>query len=199
MPCGLLTMRMANAIRPFVTDRTVWDLGAGDLGYSRKLLELGACGVTAVDKSFSRVTPDPQIILVEQGFNDITPPKIDVAFLSWPWATQIPGLIRLLQASRIVIYLGCNTDGTACGPKPVFHYLTRREIIWHLPHPRNSLIIYGPTEAPGRPLVGEECAATQESLLSFEEAQRAVQSGQWTSPPPSSPSSSVSSSGCGAS
>lgn len=181
MPYGHLTKRMQNVIRKFVQGRVVWDLGAGDLSRALTLLNQGAAHVHAVDRDFRGTTVPPDVAgtltLYQTYFEGLqTPPEgIEVAYLAWPMNHPNPGLNRLLAASEVVIYVGCNVEGTSCGTEQMFRPLVRREILDHVPHRRNSLIVYG-RETGRRPLVAEEFAATQPDLLTFEEAcQRARQ------------------------
>lgn len=108
-------------------------------------------------------------------------------FLSWPsYQSVCSGLFKLLEASQVVAYLGCNIEGTACGSSEMFDYLKNREILHHVPNRRNSFIVYGPGKAPGRLLVGEELAGLCPDILSFKEAQRAAQDGGKAVPVPHS-------------
>jgi len=192
MSYGLLTAEMETAIEPFVRDTEVWDLGAGDLQYAHKLLDLGARVVHAVDKEyrFGEPTPAlprikikappgvaiktrPHMKIVPAYFHEIEVPKngIPTAFLSWPPNWHTPGLRGLLAAAKTVIYLGCNTGGSACGTRDLFDPLSQRKVLAHVPHSRNSLIVYG-EHVGRRPLVGDEVAVFGGSEISFEAAEK---------------------------
>lgn len=175
MPFGTLTPEMEARIAPLVNNKTVWDLGAGDLSYAKRLLHLGAPHVVAVDKAIQG-TPPKDIQVIEAYFDEITttllPEHIEIAFLSWPANRHMPGLQNLLDRSHIVIYLGSNTNGTACGTPNLIRTLASRSLLDELPHPRNSLLIYGPRLTQPRTLAGEEIAALSGQLITFEEAQR---------------------------
>ena len=180
MPFGHLTPPMLVALRPLVAGRIVHDLGAGDLGLARALRGLGASRVVAIDKAYG--SPESPLArdalggtagieLVRAYFRDFSDP-VDVAFVSWPvnWPT---GLAGILERSRVVLYLGKNTDGSACGTPEVFARLASREVLAHVPHRRNTLVAYGPVRT-ARPLLGEELAALSfapEREISYEEAE----------------------------
>jgi hypothetical protein len=161
----------------------VSDLGAGDLVGSLELVELGARMVSAFDRNpmpdppHPKIQPDirhrPYSQLARWGGDD--PESMDhyfgrVAVLCWPapnlgdWGTwgasegsEARALVALLNRFQTVIYLGKNTDGTACGQPELFEYLSKREVLVHLPERRNTLIVYGPNVVD-RPPLGEEIA-----------------------------------------
>lgn len=178
---GVLTQEMTHALVPHVRGRVVWDLGAGFLLHANDLVtRYGATSVVAVDKEEMPEPTSPKITRVRSRFHDLTLPKegIEVAFLAFPQNIPLPGLVEVLRRSQRVIYFGSNTDGTACGDKNLFGHLREREVLSHVPHPRNSLIVYG-EEHPGwrRALVPEEWAALHpEKMWSFEEACSALSS-----------------------
>jgi len=88
----------------------------------------------------------------------------------WDLADRFPtGLLQALDRADVVIYLGCNTDHSACGSPELFRQLCGRELLGHVPHRRNTLLIYGRGTRTG-PLTGEEFAGLTGALLSFEEA-----------------------------
>lgn len=170
---GTVTPEMVGVIREYVQGRCVWDLGAGDLAYAHHLVRRwGAEKVVAVDKE---EMPQPRrraVFRVQKYFADVQMPQagVDVVFLSFPQNTRLAGLVRLLGKSKVVIYLGCNTGGTACGDQELFLHLTGREVLAHVPHERGSLVVYGGACAQ-RSLVPEEWAATHpERMWSFGEA-----------------------------
>lgn len=158
---GNITPAMWEQIRPFIQDKTVWDLGAGDLQYSHRLVAEGACNVIAVDKELMPAGRSPQIQTLQMLFADIVVPPsgINVAFMSWPQNTRLLGLVRILQQSQIVIYVGCNTNGTACGNEEVFTHLRQRTILSDVRLRANTLLIYGGACTDPRTLHPEEKAA----------------------------------------
>lgn len=161
MPHGRLTRTMERQIATVIRGREVWDMGAGDLTHARKLVELGASKVIAVDKGYADHHEAPAgIEMVGAYYEHITLPEgiIDVMFLSWPTNTPaIHGLLPLIEVARTVIYLGCNTGGTSCGTPEMWMRLASRSILAHVPNRQNTLIVYGDylTEG-GRKFVLEE-------------------------------------------
>ena len=169
MSHGVLQPEQRKALRPFVHERIVHDLGAGDLSLARVLLKLGAREIVAVDKETPRARPPDKIKVVKSPFQAYTPGDLDVAFLSWPANYYLRGLIRLLQKAKTVVYLGKNTDGTACGFDEMFAYLTKRQVAAHVPHPDNTLIVYTAQTCRREPLEDEYAALHQERIYSFGE------------------------------
>ena len=176
-PYGEMTPDMVQAICPHVVGKSVWDLGAGDGWHSRLLLRLGASQVTAVDRHVPHA-PGLGITWIKSYFLDlrIPPEGIDVAYVAWPVNhTRIPGLERILAQSRVVIYIGTNTGGSACGGMHLMTYLAGREVLLDVPHPRNCLAIYGDKPTPGRtPLLDEWAALNEDTCWSFTAASDAV-------------------------
>ena len=170
---GKLNDEQEAVLRNFVMGYNVHDIGSGQLGLSRKLIELGAHTVTAIDKLYADfrnnnfkdcapwVPPHPGITLVGEYFEEYASYGhfIDVAFVSWPEAYHPDnGLVALLTGVRTVIYLGTNFDGTACGSIALFQHLSRRNILATVPHKWNTLLVYG-NEQQTRRLLPEEYAA----------------------------------------
>jgi hypothetical protein len=177
MTYGEWTEAMTEAARSVVAGKVVYDLGAGRLGHSRRLLELGAEHVFAVDKekasdAWWRGKP---ITFVQTYFDNLdVPDRIEVALVAWPTNHRLTGLIDILERCERVIYLGSNCNGDMCGWPGMWDYLHFREIEAHVPHHKNSLIIYGRHLGPKerRPMVGEEVGATCGMFVRFDEAQR---------------------------
>lgn len=168
---GLWTTRMDHVVRPRVVGQTVWDLGAGSLVRARQILALGADHVVAVDKrsisaQFRRVTT------VESYFYrlDVPPDGIRVAFVGWPVNVYVNGLADVVRCCDVVVYLGSNTGGNACGTPSLWNDLCQRTVLAHVPHRRNSLIVYG-APCGRRPLLPEEVGATCGNMVSFTEAE----------------------------
>ena len=163
---GKLNDEQEAVVRQYVAGYNVHDLGAGQLGMAQKLIELGAHTVTAIDKiySYSRPpwSPPPGVTLVGEYFEEYARHGhfVDVALVSWPEAYNSPqaGIVTLLKEARIVIYLGSNFDGTACGSEEMFRFLSQREVLALVPNKFNSLIVYG-RELVHRRLLPEEYAA----------------------------------------
>lgn len=155
MSFGVLSQQMKVALRPFVEGRSVIDLGAGDLGHSVELKRLGASRVLAVDQH-----PMSDIDGIETHCCNFSDPieAMDVAFLSWPINRYCTGLNELLDQHDIVIYLGSNLEGNACGSLELFQHLTQRNPIVHACEPRNTLLVYS-RSARVESLYAEEIAA----------------------------------------
>lgn len=156
---GSLSVEQSAALLQYVSGKTVHDLGAGNCALSRVLVSLGAEHVVAVDKSPRVIasTDRQRLTYVACSFDAFMPP-IDTAFVSWPINVRYTGLAQLIARSRVVAYLGKNSDGVACGEPSLFTYLREREVLAYVPHQHNSLIVYGPGLVERDPL-GDEVAA----------------------------------------
>jgi hypothetical protein len=155
-------------MRPFVTGKQVHDLGAGDLELAKQLLTLGASEIVAIDRHKMPKGASPQIRVIEAYHHDVVE-AADTVFVSWPVNWHDSGLLRFIDHASTVIYLGTNYDGSACGFPEMFEHLMKREILKHIPDPKNTLIVYG-SRAISRNQVGEEFAALhQERIYSFED------------------------------
>lgn len=173
---GGLNRFQEEAVRYYVRHRWIHDLGAGLLGWAKQLIEFEATCVTAVDSIYkdrdNNVLNDRKpwpmckpynVLLDPRTFREVDEAilptqKLQVAFVSWPCNTygKTVGLERLVQRAEIVIYLGKNLDGTACGSPQFWDHVSKRKVLCFLPAVRNSLIVYGPeiTE-PRKPLLEE--------------------------------------------
>jgi hypothetical protein len=134
-----------DAIGRFVRDQVVHDLGCGDQVLSRALVRLGAARVMAVDASPPTELPGAEITTVRATFQEYLDgsPQIDVAFVSWPLNFPEPALLCLVARARTVIYLGKCTDGVFCGWPGLFRHFLGRKLLAHVPHPVNTLCVYG--------------------------------------------------------
>lgn len=162
MPYGQLNESQLKALGPLVHGKVIHDLGAGDLGLALELLKLGAAKVIAIDKEYNRTSFEdvpPEIELRHQYFQDMHD-EIDTAFVSWP-ANYDNGLLRVLMQTKTIIYLGKNTDGSACGIPDLFRYLATRKVDTHVPSRYNTLICYTDHLDEQRQLLHEEAAAIQ--------------------------------------
>ena len=149
MPFGQLNKAQLKILEPLVRGKVIHDLGAGDLGLSLELLKLGAAKVIAIDKVYNRIgewlgsnfqNVPPEIEIRHQYFQDIDE-EIDTAFVSWP-ANYENGLLNILKQTKTILYIGKNTDGSACGTPELFKYLATRKILAHSPSRPNTLICY---------------------------------------------------------
>lgn len=170
---GELTPEQGDALRPHVLGRHVHDLGAGEnMDLTARMLVLGARYVTAVDHTYERgmnAHPDFQVSRAGAYFHEYSPAEpLELALVSWPSYLLLDppaphilyGLVRLCAAAPVVAYLGSNF-GTVCGNLELWQHLATREVLTHLPDPRNTLIVYGRKNAriPGQGLLPEEKAA----------------------------------------
>lgn len=168
---GVLHTGQGEAVQRVVQGRVVHDLGAGDLVLANELLNMGASRVVAIDKQ----PPygwrgDPRIQVIQSYFHQYSG-EIDVAFMSWPQNYNDEGVLNLIKRAGTVIYLGKNTDGSACGSIRMFEHLVGRELLTHVPCRENTLLIYGKELQEPREPVGEEKAAltTYDRMWMFEE------------------------------
>jgi hypothetical protein len=144
MSWGALNDEQKEALLPHVRNRTVIDLGAGDLVLAHVLAgELRAARVIAVDK---RPMPTPtldNIETVESTFLAMPVNPRAIVFLSWP--ENYPHDQTALQHAKCAkkfVYLGKNTDGNACGNHHLFQHLARRRVITYVPNVLNTMIVY---------------------------------------------------------
>jgi hypothetical protein len=181
---GQLTPHAQEIVSKLVRDKIVWDLGAGEGHFCRRLLRLGARKVVAVEKAWNSGNPGIHwgrpdfgtlnIDVRPNYFKDVeVPPEgIEVAFLSWPFNIYMEGLQELLRASRTIIYLGSNVQGNACGYLEMFEHFREREIEAYLPKLDNTFIVYGDVlDEPRTELVGEEKAVFGGKIISFEDSE----------------------------
>lgn len=145
----------------------VYDLGAGDLVLSRNLLEWGAREVVAVDKEPLHLPPSG-IRTIRSLFKDLRE-DVQWAFLSWPINHFDVGLLNIVERAQVVIYLGSNMDGSACGFFQLFQHLTTREVLAHAPRFANTLIVYGAAKVKREPFP-EERAAMSSEMINYKEA-----------------------------
>lgn len=175
MAYGRLNPKQELAARQFVDGQTVHDLGAGDLSLSHVLLRLGAGQVVAVDSHFPKsARKAARVGLEHRAFADFAG-QPEVALVSWPVNWSGIGLVEIVARTPVVLYVGTNTGGTACGGDDLWDHLVTREVLAYVPDRENTLIVYGPGQAT-RPLYGEELAArNNDRMWMFDEAEKASQ------------------------
>jgi hypothetical protein len=159
MPYGAPSVQQLSVVREFVRDRVVHDFGAGDLVLSKMLVTLGARRVVAVDKERME-SPFAAVECVQARFDELLAAlsMIDVAFVSWPQNRHDTALLTLFQRAKTCIYLGKNTDGSACGHPELFKHFVQRELLAYKAERRNTLIVYGRGALDPRKPRGEELA-----------------------------------------
>ncbi len=164
---GILHNRMRRALPTYVEGKVVLDLGAGDLTRAEEILEAGAKRVIAVEKEdFTRLERSRwrrHITVVRQYFlqfnRDHSSEEWDVALVSWPANTVLPGLIDILSRCTTVVYIGSNLYPTSCGFPELYTYFMSREVLCDVFHYRNSFTVYGETISGIRDPTMEERAA----------------------------------------
>lgn len=172
---GMLSKKQQRRLLPFLQDRVVHDLGAGDLRLASLLMELGASRVVAIDKlehrgAVARTTA--RIRFTQAHFNDYVnqnPDEIvDVAFMSWPFNLYDQGLYSLAARARTIIYLGCNSSGTACGFPELFKHFLTRKLEAHIPERPNVLLVLSePLPEPREPTLEELGGIDQSKIYSY--------------------------------
>jgi len=101
--------------------------------------------------------------------------EIEVAFVSWPenirsWpAANSCSLSRVLQPARVVVYIGCNMDGWACGTQALWIELLNRELLAYVPSTlHHNLIVAGErAAAPREPTAEELCGLLNDGTVPY--------------------------------
>ncbi len=163
---GELSAEQADALRPHVIGRYVHDLGAGNGRMAACMVQLGASHVLAIDAAYGQTRTAGRLTIMGAYLHEYTPAEpIELALVSWPpWLFAPPevrqGLPRLLERASVVAYLGSNF-GHVCGNWELWRHVGTREVLTHVPDPRNTLIVYGRQggRVPGQGLLPEEKAA----------------------------------------
>jgi len=159
---GTLTKAQAKALKPFIFNRVVTDLGAGNCKLTLRIHQLGAAKTIAVDKEPKR-TGAKSFEYVQSYFHQYQE-DIDVAFISWPVNWYVRGLLEAIKRAKTIVYMGTNFGGSTCGFLVLWQELAQREVLLHLPHPKSSLTIYSSKHTARVPL-GEEQAALDTSRI----------------------------------
>jgi len=157
---GRLNEKQREAVRSHVKGLRIHDLGAGDGSLALELIELGAEHVTTIERHDIHVR-HPRVEVRQGYFHDFPMVKPDVAFASWPPNHKDYDLFRLCRDARILVYLGKNTDGTACGQPEMFEDMVHRELLAYVPNRLNTLIIVGQRLDTRREPRGEERAGLE--------------------------------------
>lgn len=170
MAYGQLTEDQEKALTPYLNVPVIMDLGCGNLELAYRLVKLGASSVIGIDKA--RATPDkryPEVVFVQTEFR-YWPLKIHTAFVSWPHNILDEYLLHIVQNTSVVMYLGSNIEGSACGDPTLFKHLCSREVLVHVPDPQNSLIVYGSRlKEPRRHLPEEFAGIKQDKIWHYAE------------------------------
>jgi hypothetical protein len=146
---GRLTGQQQAAVKRAVKGMNVVELGSRAGEHARLLVELGALHVDAIEKDpWGREAAGPRITVHECYFEQVQFSQLrqpaDVAFVSWldTCEGKITGAVRLLQNMPMVVWLGQNYNGTACGSPSVHRHLLGRRVVEVWPHRQNTLIVY---------------------------------------------------------
>lgn len=172
MSYGRLSHEQLMVVRAVVAGREVVDLGAGDGELAQQLVNAGATRVTAIDKNEWAPMDDNRVLRLWLRFEAFLEPA-PLVFLSWPDNHPNRSLFDIVRRAQTVIYLGKNTDGTACGWPGLFTEFQERQVLAHAPERRNTLTIYG-AERLRRGPTGEEYAGINchGAWFSFEQAEK---------------------------
>lgn len=148
-------------LRNLVKGRVVADLGCGSGMLTKTMARWGASMVHGVDKE-SLNDPNSKRVHWHRSYFAYwqMPSDVEIAVVSWPQNSPLQGLMELLQLVPHVVYIGRNTDGTACGNPDLMRYLSGRAAIHHITQLANVLIHYGPGFRPLPDMYHEEYAAT---------------------------------------
>lgn len=178
-----------DALRPFIKNKVIHDLGAGPLGFSHTLIQLSAKHVVAVDSCYKSPSENhlnncnkwksgsPKISLRAETFEEFARSNkrvLRTVVVSWPMNTRATNagdiyLSVLVALAHTVIYIGTNFDGSACGGPMLFRELRRREVRLHAPAPLNSLIVYGKVLNEPRGLLPEEQAQLSDDIVYYDD------------------------------
>jgi hypothetical protein len=164
-----LTPKMRRVLREYAENRLVYDLGAGDCKLAQQVAKY-ARSVFAVDPRIpGSLHTDGNIVYIPWTFDkfmDGVEPPYEVALVSWPLNNDraMRTLLPILAQAATVIYIGCNTDGTACGTPDLFRYFARRTLLAEIPNRRNTMLVLGPPCEP-RQLTREEHAGLDDSAV----------------------------------
>ena len=156
-------------LQEVVRGKVVADLGCGDGSLAGAMVGMGAKAVHAVDKAPARISR-PGVVFHQSYFDRWQLPEgVQVAVVSWPQNSGLPGIPKLLRGIPDVVYLGKNTDGTTCGSRAMFSVLLHRDPVRYVPDSRNVMIHYGNEPRPTLALHHEEIAAiTHASIYRYD-------------------------------
>lgn len=163
-----------------VRGKVVVDLGAGNCGLAERAASV-AKRVVAIDSdhlSSSRfaAVKAAGIEYHQARFEDVAvnleryAPPGAVAVVSWPWAdlSHEQALVSILARTGRVLYVGKNTDGTACGGVRLFEHFLRRKLLAHVSRKRNTLLVLGKATRSLRPPTGEELGGLSPHPIAYE-------------------------------
>ena len=154
MMWGQPTEEQGEALRPYISEREVWDICAGTGELSIWLKQLGAGRVVALDKTEMTKDRIDELHRHDVGFihsylHEVPPFPAEVAFLSWP-PTYATGIGEWCEEVPLLVYLGSNCNGIICGHDFFWDAMRYREVLTCIPDPRNTMIVYGPHQTKAR-------------------------------------------------
>lgn len=162
---GTLNDGQAAAVAAAINRRQVADIGTYAGRLAERLLELGASGVDCIsDDELPLLPPNHRIAYTrvrdyETVFSTGLIGQPQLLFMNWPVDKNDWGLLDIVQQATLVIYLGSNIGGNACGSHELFRHFIRRELLVYEPGRHNSLLVYGASTGKARRPVGEEWGA----------------------------------------
>jgi hypothetical protein len=143
-PCWSLTDEQRAVLLNFVKNDRVFELGCGDLSLAR-LMATRAKTVFAVDKQRPENLdnlPDNLQFFCNYYDELRLPEHIDCVVACWPQTNKSEGFMAAIKRAFRVVYIGCNTDGSACGDYDLWLHLTKRMLYKEVRHERNCLHCY---------------------------------------------------------
>lgn len=175
MGYGYLNPKQREALAQHVRGRHMTDYGCGDMALACDMLAMGAEHVLCIDKTQVHRKPPHVGITFRHGYFHEIDGTYPHLFLSWPVNYLQVEIVKAAVTAETVVYLGKNTDGSACGTPDLFEVLVRREILAYVPDRINTLIIYGsfiaePNEAHREPMPEEQAGLTSHvgEILAYE-------------------------------
>lgn len=142
--CWHLTEEQQAVLLDFVKNDTVFELGCGDLSLAR-LMATRARTVFAIDKQRPdnlKNLPDNLQFFCNYYDELHLPEFVDCLVTCWPVTNKCKGFVDAVKRAFRVVYIGCNTDGAACGEHDLWLHLTKRMLYKEVRHERNCLHCY---------------------------------------------------------
>jgi len=173
---GGFTGAMIKVLKPFLRRGPhILYPGSGHGQKAHFLCECGAKKVTCIEKevhvlnasSVYNKSTIPCVVDYVQNVPEKLYDQADMVLLSWVQPYTFPcnrETFERLDKVDHLIYLGKNTDGTACADPILFSYLLTREVLHYVPDRVNTMIVYGPNKTPDRSPYPEEYAGLNREM-----------------------------------
>lgn len=148
-----LTKEQEETLQKVIKGKAVWDLGAGNCSLARKMIELGATYVHAVDcKPYKGKPLGKKIRFINAYFSELSPTmyKDQVVMGSWVHNTKCHGIMSFLRQAETIVLLGNNFDGTITGMPSIYEETLMRELLHYTPDPKNCLLVVGKHRQVGK-------------------------------------------------